>query len=247
MLKFADIKAKNFPYVTVAYLFFIIIVNTVVKTKYPINYKLADLYGSLYSKNAGFLIPFIDALAVPGLFTNSGENDGAILFGIYTHIFFALLLGGMVIELNYGHSAMALFILMSMLAYYFIYIVSSLFLNKDKRYAKLDFRYYNCCSTGIFAFLIGSVFTALFFDKKNTKLLNIIFGILLPVLYIVYYLYDYGYGYTYLELKDYKGEKGSILRELYKVVNMELVKASFFGNSLNYLFGVIIFALFYRK
>jgi hypothetical protein len=247
MRKFSDITAKNFPYVTVAYLFFIIIVNTIVKTKFTGgNYKYAELYGWLYSKNAGFLIPFIDTLAVPGLFINSGENDGKTLFATYTHIFLAVIMGGAIIELNYGHSVMALFIIMSMLVYYFIYIVSSMYYNLSLNVI-IRFRKYNCCGNSLFAFLVGATIAAVFFNKGNTKLVNIISGILLAVFYIGYYLFDYNFGYSNLELKYYKSERGTIEREIYRVFNMELVKASFFGNSLNYLFGVVMFALFYKK
>lgn len=237
------LTAKNFPYVTVTYMFLIIIVNTLVKTKFPGNKPAAELYSTLYDKGFGFLIPFIDILFAPGLFINSGEYSKVFYIASNVNVLVSILVSGIILEMGMGSSKMLLLILIAMVSYYFIYIFTELYFNTDISTVSIPFKKYNCCSTGVVIFLVGAAITALLFLNKKKLDKRIIYGFLLAGGYIGYYLYDYFTAYKQLELKYIKGERKSYLREIYKEINMSLVAGSFFGNSLFYVFGFIASAL----
>lgn len=249
------LTVKNFPYVTVIYLLFIITVNTIVYTLKDKNgdyYSASEFYSALQNNGFGFLVPIIQTIGAPGLFINNikqrGNDDYNNIYkifdtkgmqvGNYFYILFAILFSGLVIELSMGHIALIMFITIALFFMYFSQVLFDTYPDNSIS-SRTVFNYYSCCGSGIYVFLIGIAITLLFLTNiKNKGYKKYIYGTLMIGAYFGYFMYDY-----FLFKRNTQNIKGR--EELTKDEKDTVLKRTSIWHASFYLCGCVIYSMYH--
>lgn len=237
-----------FPFITLCYFLFVLILNIVVKYKYnkivedkykqgEWSYKIPELYKILYDNNLAFMIPVINTMGAAGIINNKKYSTTASII----YAFFCIIVFSSIIEYKVGHIALILFMFNAILYNYYISITNNIQLHdkKSNKYnypgnnyspLKLYFDNYSCCGSAVYTNLHACALVSLLFTTK-TMLYKVIIVILTIICLFLYFIYDY---YTFRDQEFYEDKS-----------NIIIIRSAFSWHFLIYLFGLISSVLFF--
>ena len=237
----------SFPFITICYFLFVLILNLVVKYKYNKivfkekdelwSYEIPEFFKILYDNNLGFLIPVINTLGAVGIINNKEHSTTPSII----YAFFSIIVYSSIIEYKIGHLALILFMFNAILYRYYVSITNKIQLNDPKiinttypgnilNPINVYFDKYSCCGSAVYTNLHACALVSLLFTTK-TILYKVIILILTIMCLFIYFIYDY---YSFKDDEFYKDKS-----------NIIIIRSAFSWHFLMYLFGLISSVLFF--